>query len=218
MKLVTISDTHCQLDKVEIPDGDILIHAGDLTYRGTIDEISKELQILKEKTKNFKHRILICGNHDWLGEYNPNLMRQLCEDSQITYLCDESIEVEGKKIYGSPYQPEFCNWAFNLDRRDDSLPLKWAQIPDMTDILVTHGPPYGILDTVKPSSQIHLGCVHLYNRIVKMSNLKYHIFGHIHGGYGTYKSTICNTTFINASICNEQYKPINKPIVFEIKD
>lgn len=214
MKLVFISDTHCQLNKVIVPEGDILIHSGDLTYQGTLREVSTELKILRDKTPNFKHRLLICGNHDRLGEKNESLMRQLCAENNITYLQNESVVIDGIKFYGAPQQPEFFNWAFNVPR-GASIKRYWDAIPDDTNVLITHGPPFGILDMITPVNlKGHLGCEELYKRVIRLPNLKFHAFGHIHGNYGV--RTIFNTTFINASICKENYAPLNSPITIEL--
>lgn len=205
MKIVCISDTHCQLDKVKVPKGDLLIHAGDLTFQGKHDEVLKELKIIGSLPH--KHKVLICGNHDWLGEWNPELMKSLCTDLGITYLNEESVVIDSIKIYGAPHQPEFCNWAFNVPRGKELAKI-WSKIPDDTNILVTHGPPYGILD-VAPRGE-HVGCVDLLARIHNLPDLTHHIFGHIHCEYGT--RTIGQVTYVNASTCTEEYKPLNKPI------
>jgi Icc-related predicted phosphoesterase len=219
-KIVCISDTHCQLSSVSVPDGDILVHAGDLTYRGTIQETSKELFELSKYRAKFKHIVLVEGNHDWLGQRNPSIMDQMCKDNGIILLRDFGIELEGLKFYGSPWQPEFCNWAFNLSRGDE-LKEKWDLIPDDTEILITHSPPNNILDVVerlnKKNGEFdleHVGCWDLHNRIMQLKNLKLHVFGHLHLGYGRVK--IENIEFVNASCCTEKYKPINKPQVIDI--
>jgi predicted phosphodiesterase len=108
MKIVAISDTHCQVKKITLPEGDTLIHAGDLTYRGTVEEITQELDDLEEKAQNFRNIVVIDGNHDWLGQKNQDLMRKLCSDRKIIYLNDSFEVVDGVKIYGAPWQPEFC--------------------------------------------------------------------------------------------------------------
>lgn len=220
MRIVCISDTHTQLNKVVVPDGDILIHAGDLTYRGTFQETSKELFELSKHRNRFKSIILVEGNHDWLGERDPHLMDQLCKDNGITLLRDSVAIVEGIPIYGSPYQPEFCNWAFNLPR-GKTLKEKWDKIPDNTQVLVTHGPPMGILDGVVRFDPMtaeqtveNVGCWDLYNRIVDLKELKLHAMGHIHSGYG--QNIKYGIKFVNASICTEGYRPENQPIVIEI--
>jgi Icc-related predicted phosphoesterase len=221
MKLVLISDTHCRLRNFTVPDGDLLLHAGDLTFSGNVQEISQELRALGRIAKKFKHGcVLIAGNHDWLGERNPALMKQMCEDEGLTYLDHSSVNIEGFAIFGSAYTPEFGNWAFNVPR-GQPLKEKWAQIPDNTDILISHGPPLSILDGVERFNgqnqeyEIeHVGCADLYFRIQELKQLKLHLFGHIHGGYGT--KIVGTKTFVNASICTEQYKPTNDPIVIDI--
>ena len=220
MKIVCISDTHCRLRKVTIPDGDILVHSGDLTFRGDIAETSQEIRELGRYAKNFKAIVLVEGNHDWLGARNPELMGQMCADNGITLLRDSGATIEGLRFYGSPWQPEFCNWAFNLPR-GQALRDKWSLIPADTQVLLTHGPPMGILDSVmKYNSNIceweaqHLGCADLYDRVMELNDLRLHVFGHLHFGYGSLK--MGNTMFVNAATNTEEYKPLNKPIVFEI--
>lgn len=225
MKIVLISDTHCQLDKITLPDGDLILHAGDLTYRGNTEEMSYEIKVLGEMAKKCKYGcISICGNHDWLGQNNPEKTRQLFKDAGVTYLQDEEVVINGLHIYGSPWQPEFYNWAFNLPRGKPLADI-WAKIPENTDILITHGPPYRFGDIVIEgyggcwpdadfkNKKLHVGCKDLLKR-VKVVKPKYHVFGHIHDGHGIYKNK--GTTFINAAICNERYEPLHEPIVIEV--
>lgn len=220
MKIVCISDTHCQLQDISLPEGDILVHSGDLTYQGSIKETSKQLFELSTYRAKYKHIILVEGNHDWLGQRSPHIMDQLCADNGITLLRDSETVIDGIKFYGSPWQPEFCNWAFNLDRGPD-LKEKWDLIPEDTNVLITHSPPMGILDYVerfngkKCEYELeHVGCEELYSRVSTLSNLKLHVFGHLHLAYGQIR--IENTLFVNAAVCTEQYKPTNKPIIVEI--
>jgi Icc-related predicted phosphoesterase len=220
MNIVCISDTHCRLRKVKIPDGDILVHTGDLTFKGDIAETSQELRELGRHKDRFKAIILVEGNQDWLGARQPALMDQMCKDNGITLLRDSGTTVEGLRIYGSPWQPEFCRWAFNLPR-GEPLKEKWGLIPDDTQVLLTHSPPMGILDYIEEfNGNIgefelkHLGCADLYNRVMELKDLKLSVFGHIHHSNGMTK--IGNTTFINASICTEQYKPKNLPFIFSV--
>jgi Icc-related predicted phosphoesterase len=208
LKIVAISDTHGMLNRVIIPDGDVLIHAGDLSGSGTLVDMVKELNLLKKLPH--KHKILIAGNHDYLAERNPGLMKTLCTDAGITYLQDSAIEINGLKIYGSPWQPEFNNWAFNVPR--GYLHKYWDLIPDDTNILITHGPPKGIRDYAPACGSV--GCEELLSRVTALKNLKLHVFGHIHHSHGT--STLNEVTFINASTCTESYKPSNVPITIEL--
>lgn len=220
MKIVCISDTHCQLADVVVPDGDVLVHAGDLTYRGTAVEVMKELTELARLPHRYK--ILVAGNHDWLFQKQKSLGVRMCVDLGIVYLEDASCNVGDLLFYGSPWQPEFCNWAFNLSRFDGSLAERWSNIPGNTDVLITHGPPQGIGDRTmgydgEPPE--HVGCYDLRQRVQKI-NPRLHVFGHIHHGYGRYEYPADDerygTVFINASTCNEKYKPVNAPIVVDL--
>ena len=208
-KIVCISDTHSQLHKVKIPDGDILIHAGDLTSQGSVSDMVKAFQQLGRIRSRFKAVVVVCGNHDWLGETNPILVKQLGEDNNLIYLDHEARVVEGLRLFGSAYTPEFFSWAFNVPR-GEALKKKWDAIPDDTDILVTHGPPYGILDFVEPNrfhpKGEHVGCEQLLLAVDRVQP-RAHIFGHIH--CASAKVQHGSTIFVNASICDEQYKTSN---------
>lgn len=206
MKIVIISDTHLMHDRVELPAGDILIHAGDCSWTGKMSEISMfDCWMAKQ---DFKHKIVIAGNHDW---YFQNHYVSRHAFNGFTYLQDDFVVIEGVKIYGAPWQPKFYDWAFNLPRGKE-LADKWSLIPDDTDILITHGPAFGYCDLLN-DGETHIGCNDLLKAIVRVKP-KYHICGHIHPAYGITKGR--DTTFINASICNEEYEPVNKPIVIEI--
>ena len=206
-KIVFISDTHTYHDEVKIPEGDILIHCGDFSSSGRIEEIARFnfwLSKLPHKTK-----IVVAGNHDRLFETNRSLAESLL--TSAIYLQDSEIIIDDIHIYASPWQPAFCNWAFNLQRGKE-IKKKWDLIPDRVDILVTHCPPYGILDQITPKVSTNLGCEELYNKVIVLKP-KIHAFGHIHGSYG--KKKIKETTYINASNCTEEYDPINKPITIK---
>lgn len=131
--------------------------------------------------------------------------------TNCTYLEDQLIEIYGLKIYGSPWQPEFCKWAFNLPRGAPCLE-KWNQIPENVDILITHTPPLGHGDLC--CSGVRAGCVELLNSVQTRIKPKYHVFGHIHEGYGI--SSDSKIIYINASTCDINYLPNNPPIVFDI--
>lgn len=215
MKIVCISDTHNCNEQIVVPDGDILIHSGDAAIRGTRSEIEEFLQWFSSLPH--KHKVFVAGNHDWFYETENNSARLLTSKFNITYLQDSFIEIEGLKIYGSPWQPRFFDWAFNLNRGAE-LAEKWKMIPDDIDILVTHGPPHGILDEVPRQYWIeNTGCEELRRRVEEISTkgrLKLHIFGHIHCGYGQKEEF--GVKFVNASTCDEEYKPTQPPIVVEI--
>jgi len=156
-----------------------------------------------------KHKVVIAGNHDWLFQTKPKVARKLIGD--VDYLQDSAVVIDGVKFYGAPWQPEFCNWAFNVPR-GPAIRAKWDLIPSDVDVLITHGPPFGHLDTVRPRP-LSLGC-EMLRKVVDEKRPRFHIFGHIHDGYGM--KTVDNTTFINAAVCNERYQPVNAPIVFDI--
>ncbi len=209
-RIVCLSDTHNCHEQIAVPDGDILIHAGDATIRGTIDEIV----LFNHWFKNLPHRhkIFVAGNHDWLFETNNARARTLL-DSSIYYLQDSSVEIEEIKFYGSPWQPRFFDWAFNL-MRGAELAEKWKLIPEETEVLITHGPPNGILDEVPRKYFIeNTGCEELRRR-VEIIKPKLHIFGHIHCGYG--QTEKFGVQFVNASNCDENYVPTNPPIVIDL--
>lgn len=207
MKLVLIADMHGLYKKMaRLPKGDILVCAGDISNIGGIQEIQEFNNWIG--TQPFEHKIVVAGNHDWAFKLRPYLARLTM--TNCIYLEDSSIEVEGLKFYGSPWQPAFCHWAFNL-KRGPALAEKWAMIPNDTDVLVTHCGPRGILD--KGVSGEALGCDDLLKR-VKEVKPKLHVFGHIHNAYGTERHD--TTTFVNATVCNEVYSPINPAIVIEI--
>lgn len=201
---------------MNVPNGDLLLHAGDLTFRGDISEISQELKELGRISKGFKYGcVLVPGNHDFLAERDPSLMKQMCIDNGITYLQHERTEINGLKIFGSGYTPFFHNWALNVER-GPKLAALWGQIPDDTEILITHGPAMGCLDwVVTPNGYESVGCQDLANRLPELKSLKLHVFGHLHLSRGTYKNK--PYTSINASICKEDYSPTNLPIIFALK-
>lgn len=214
MRVVCISDTHNCNEQIVVPYGDLLIHSGDATTIGSIEQIENFANWFASLPH--ENKIFVAGNHDWLFE-TANAIAQRLLDSSITYLQDSSVEIDGLKIYGSPWQPRFFDWAFNLNR-GYQLAEKWALIPDDIDILVTHGPPNGILDLVpRQGWDENTGCEELRKRvesIAAVGRLKLHVFGHIHCGYGTHEQN--GVTFVNASTCDEQYEPTNPPIVIDI--
>ena len=206
-RIVCLSDTHNCNRQIAVPDGDILIHSGDATIRGTIEEIILFNDWFAKLPH--RHKVFVAGNHDWLFETSNRLARTLL-DTSIHYLQDSSVEIENLKIYGSPWQPRFFDWAFNLTRGAE-IAQKWKLIPDDTDILITHGPPHGIMDEVPTQYGIeNAGCEELRKRVEQIRP-RLHVFGHIHSGYGTAKKF--NVNFVNASNCTESYEPMNPPIV-----
>ncbi|MBX9671337.1 MAG: metallophosphatase domain-containing protein [Candidatus Obscuribacterales bacterium] len=208
MKIVAISDTHNH--QVDLPEGDLLIVAGDLTGTGTLSQVAKFNDYLVSQAHKFTYRpIVIAGNHDFLFETDKSVAIQ--QLSAADYIEDQLVTVNGVKIFGSPWTPTFFDWAFMKDRGE---PIRhyWNAIPEGLDLLVTHGPPWGILDFCGD----HVGCADLLTIVTEELKTppKYHIFGHIHEGYG--KHITDKTTFLNVAICNERYKPVHPVTVFEI--
>lgn len=210
-KFIAISDTHNALDQVEVPDGDVLLHTGDISYRGRPDELKKFNDHIMRLPH--KYKVLVPGNHDFLFESDFQSARNILDPS-IKILIGQEINIEDKRIWGSPIQPWFYDWAFNRSERE--LQEYWRQIPEGIDILMTHCPPYGICDMVHRYGTleiINVGDQHLLSNVQRVKP-KYHIFGHIHEGYGT--RVVDETTFINAAVMDERYNLVNKPVVFEL--
>jgi len=208
MRIVAISDTHNR--EVELPEGDLLIVAGDLTATGGPRELENFNRYLERQSVKFGHDpLVIAGNHDFAFEDAPTEARRLL--SAAVYLEDELVEIDGKLIYGSPWTPEFKRWAF-MKERGPEIRQAWKKIPDGLDVLVTHGPPHGILDYCG----VNAGCEELLETLTKRLARppRFHVFGHIHEGYGQEQGE--RTVFLNVSICNRAYNPINAPTVFEI--
>jgi Icc-related predicted phosphoesterase len=209
LKLVLISDTHGKHDQVVLPEGDVLIHAGDFCMgdrRGKIKELSSFATWFAKQPH--RHKIVIAGNHDWATEA---FMKEEAEwilrkdfFSTAHYLRDSEVTINGVKFYGSPWQPTFYDWAFNADRGPD-IKTRWDKIPQDTKVLITHGPPMGILDRVWNDI---VGCADLTNAVARIKP-KVHVFGHIHCGYGF--KLFNGTQFYNAALCDEAYNLRNKP-------
>lgn len=190
--------------------GDVLIHAGDATSTGSEQEVRAFLAWFGALPH--AHKILIAGNHDWLFQKNPGRAAELlAAHPGITYLQDSGVEIEGTRFWGSPWTPVFMDWAFNLPRRGEQLQKVWGQVPEGTDVLISHGPPHQILDTVPKST--FLGCEVLRSRISELRP-KLCVFGHIHHSWGAVQAP--STLLVNASICDEKYQPIHQAIEVDL--
>jgi Icc-related predicted phosphoesterase len=235
-KITFISDTHGKHDQIvtsksvrnsnqplDLPGGDILIHAGDFMNSGWNE--MEAIMFFKwfNEIDNYKTKIFIAGNHDRWAQSNIDEFRSILNEYEtIEYYEDQVLVLyfagpngehleENVHIYASPWQPEFYNWAFNLPRNGEELKARWDEIPDNTDILITHGPPYGHLD-IPGGQSIRVGCEMLRHRVDEFKP-KIHVFGHIHGSAGYYFNG--HTHFINASVLNEQYQYTNLPLNIE---
>ncbi|MEO0813623.1 MAG: metallophosphatase domain-containing protein [Myxococcota bacterium] len=208
MRIVAISDTHNLHEQVEVPDGDVIVHAGDITGRGRLSELESFGRWWHALPH--RHKVIIAGNHDFCFERETERSQatELLKDSH--YLEDSAVELGGLKFYGSPWQPRFFDWAFNLTR-GPALAEKWAMIPDDSDVVITHGPPHTVLDTT--SGGEHVGCEELHARL-QVVQPRIHIFGHIHEAYGVERRG--RTVYANASTCTLQYQPLNPPLVFDL--
>jgi Icc-related predicted phosphoesterase len=205
MRIILISDTHGHHDRVTLPEGDLIIHAGDVTRRGQVEELppfNDFLGLLPHSRK-----IIIAGNRDSCFENDPDRCRAILTNA--VYLQDESVEVGGFHIYGSPWQPPFLDMAFNLPR-GEPLRRKWALIPGNTDILVTHTPPHGIGDRTVRGEPV--GDRDLLDAVQRIRP-KLHVFGHIHEGYGRWK--LGPTTFVNASVVDSSMQVAFQPVVVD---
>lgn len=199
MKIHCISDTHNEYDKLNTLRCDLLLHAGDATNRGRLEEIMRFLDWYAKQDARYK--VFVPGNHDWGFQHNEPLFREECEKRGIILLINQAVEIEGIKIYGAPQQPWFYDWAFNVQRGPE-IKKFWDAIPDDTELLITHGPPAKILDWI-PRSQERVGCEDLWNRIVELKNLKMHLFGHIHASRGTLK--FMDKLFVNAATVDDRH-------------
>ncbi len=210
MRIVVISDTHGLHHRMpHLPDGDLLIHAGDCTNRGADHEVAEFLEWFGERPH--PHKILIAGNHDFLFERNAARAEALVPPN-VTYLKDNGVAVGGLNVWGSPWQPWFYDWAFNLERGEE-IAAKWRLIPADTDILVTHGPPHGVLDQTVGRPPQAVGCEALAARLAELPRVRLHVFGHIHEAYGRERRD--GRDYVNASICDVRYRPVNRPVAVD---
>ena len=189
MRIVAMADTHMFHDGLTVPEGDVLVHAGDLTRTGSVEELRTVNAWLASLPH--RHKIVVAGNHDRALEQAPAEARAVLDAGH--YLEGASIEIEGLRFWGGPWQPEYFSWAFNLPR-GEPLAERWSRIPEGTDVLITHGPPMGIGDTVRPDH--HVGCADLLHRVLQVQP-RLHLFGHIHEAHGRWD--LGPTTFVNAT-------------------
>ena len=237
LDVTLISDTHAKHNMLtnyksirnskrplDLPGGDLLIHAGDFMTSGySVTEATQFFEWF-DSIDNYEYKIFIAGNHDRVMQDIPDEMQGiLTAYKTIDYLQDDECVMyydgpngdrpeDNIRIYGSPWQPEFYNWAFNLPRNGPGLASKWEAIPANTDILVTHGPAFGYLDDTIGRRGTHLGCELLAERIEALRP-KIHVSGHIHSGHGYYYNG--HTHFFNAAVLDERYNYTQAPFNFQ---
>lgn len=218
VKIVAMSDSHNAYNKLIIPPCDILIDTGDYSSKGYKHEVENFYKWLNKQEAN--HIISVQGNHELGWEANEEEFKKIALEKcpAVHLLKNESINIEGINIWGSPYTPYFFNWAYNAGRNQKEAdfykkPLIkdiWDKIPENTDVLLTHGPPYEILDELvyvdgTPKGQF-VGCEELLKRIKEVKP-DLHLFGHVHCGHG--QKHIDGTSFYNVAVCDEMYRPSN---------
>lgn len=212
MKLVCISDTHGDHDGLVLPEGDVLIHAGDLSAHGLLAETHAFMKWLGSQA--FEHILCIAGNHDVFMEQQPLMALQFAQDHGVRLLNDSGCTIDGVNFWGSPITPRYMDWAF---MRDPGKPIEdhWNLIPMNTDVLITHGPPYGIMDQVQrpDGSLVHTGCPSLLTRVRDVSPAV-HLFGHIHEGHG--RTDQAGVTYFNVCTMDEHYRLAYSPVVINV--
>jgi predicted phosphohydrolase len=206
VRIVAISDTHTYHDLLVMPPGDILVVAGDFTSTGTVQEVMAFNEWLGKLS--YLHKIVVGGNHDWLFQNNSGLARDLL--SNAYYLQDSEVTVMGLRFYGSPWQPDFCDWAFNKARGQE-LQYVWDKIPSPLDVLITHGPPHNILDEVAPYDDV--GDEELLFAVRRVKP-RLHIFGHVHEAHGRLEKD--GTIFVNVSVLDGAYHMTWQPTVIDL--
>lgn len=204
MRVVCIADTHGFHGDLTMPKGDTLIHAGDFTKSGGVAQLESFVGWLNEQ--DYKHKVVVAGNHDArLGEY-----LQFKLDGVATYLRNRKVTIDGIHIYGSPNTPIIRYKHSMCYDREDGYEV-WKSVPRNLDILVTHGPPAGILD--KNDDDVSCGCRNLAARVTVM-HPRYHVFGHIHESYGTASSEWTN--YVNCAIWDHVRQEMNQPVVIKV--
>lgn len=232
MKIAMISDVHGKWNKIQVPECDLLISAGDYSFKGEKHMVEDFHKWLNKQEAGYI--VSVQGNHEVWVESNFQEAKEVAEKAcpGVYFIGDgESVNIEGFNLYGSAITPWFYNWAWNRARGDkgdtfyyngkvkSALPIKqeWDKIPENTNILVTHGPPQGILDIVPYADgtpKERVGCNDLMNRILQLPQLKLHVFGHIHHSSG--EQYFNGVKYVNASICDEQYMPTNPVRIIEL--
>lgn len=207
LKVVCISDTHMSHEELKMPEGDILVHSGDFSGMTNYEELIELNRWFG--TLDYREIYLVPGNHDGQFAENADAARALIPEAKV--LIDQGAEFDGYKIWGSPWTAKFYDWWFM--QHPDKLIDYWKLIPDDTDILLTHQPPFGLLDTVMRHGSV--GCPHLRQEVITRVKPLLHVYGHLHldgGKWVEHNGTI----FVNAAVNNEYYNVTREPVVIEL--
>lgn len=210
MKVICTSDTHgYSFGSLSLPQADLFIHAGDASINS-----ATAMQFLNTQIGLVpcKHKIYVPGNHDGYIYKKPYQAKKLLTNAHL--LIDEEIVIDGLRIYGTPWTPEFCGWYFMHPKGSEALLRLREKIPENPDILIAHGPPFGILDLNEEG--MRTGCDLLRSEIDNRIKPRYMVMGHIHECYGVKMAYGEATTFINASFVDVRLRPKNEPIVLDI--
>lgn len=209
-KIVGISDTHCKWQSLVVPECDILISAGDYSFKGE-RHVVKDFHKWLDK-QPAKHIVSVQGNHELWVEKNFLEAKQVAEEAcpRVHFIEEGEVIIDGIKIFGSAWTPFFHNWAYNAFRGEE-IQQHWKKIPDDTNILITHGPAHKILDQLVyvsgEGTREFVGCSDLLKRIREVKP-DLHLFGHIHA-WGGHQEHIEGTSHYNVAVCDEMYYPAN---------
>lgn len=205
MRIVAVADTHTfQADLGAIPDGDVFLHAGDMCRAGSLEELEGVAAWIRALPH--PHKVIVAGNHDGCFQEQHDAAVEMLGDA--VYLQDAGAPIAGLRFWGSPWQPAYNDWAFNLPR-GAALAERWAQIPEDTDVLITHGPPRGYGDRGPvPGRQ---GCDDLTERVAVVQP-RLHLFGHIHQDGGLWNAG--GVTYVNCTT----WECERAPTVLDIDD
>lgn len=206
MKIVCLSDTHTKHRQVAIPEGDMLIYAGDICHKGKDEHVLQDFNAWLGSLPH-RYKIVTAGNHDYLLEQQADKAKAIL--SNAIYLEDEGITIEGIKIWASAVTPRFLGVGSNRKPRE-IIQQHWAKIPKDTDLLITHTPAYRIGD--RSFFGLRPGCRDLA-KILPSITPKLHVFGHIHEDYGQFK--VGNTLHINVAIVDFRKIPVRQPMVID---
>lgn len=216
MKICVISDTHEKHEQIKIPKCDILIHCGDCTNKGSLISLYKFCTWFEQQPA--KYKVLVYGNHELGFSHGSKREEAIKTPKQfgITYLENSNTIIDGLYMYGSPVTPFYYGWEWNVHRGKE-IAYFWNKIPNDIDILITHGPPYGILDLTAKSSNrdLHQGCEELIKKINTLDNLKLHAFGHLHQQQSQIIE-LNNTKFVNAAIVDDCHNVIHQPVIIDL--